>query len=310
MDIIQVSNLTKTYGKALAVDKVSFNIKKGEIFGLLGPNGAGKTTIISMLSTILIPTKGEIIIDNINLTNKPKDIRKKIGLVFQETIVDEDLSGYDNLDIHARLYGMKSKERNEKITLLLKLVGLEDVSKNKVSTYSGGMKRKLELIRGLINDPKILFLDEPTLGLDPQSRRNVWDYVLKLKKEKQLTIILTTHYMDEADILCDRVGIINKGKFVKISSSQLLKKSLKGDVIEIKLGKFPDTVFEGLKKLKFVNKCENYNGTIRVYVQYGERKVEKIIDYFKSKKIHINSILLKEPTLEDVFLHYTGEEFK
>jgi len=158
MDIIKVINLTKKYGKILAVNDVSFNIKKGEIFGLLGPNGAGKTTIISMLSTILLPTKGDIIIDKINLKSKPKEIRKRIGLVFQETIVDEELSGFDNMDIHARLYGVSSKERSEKISLLFKLVGLESVSKNKVSTYSGGMKRKLELIRGLINNPKILFL--------------------------------------------------------------------------------------------------------------------------------------------------------
>ncbi len=181
---------------------------------------------------------------------------------------------------------------------------------NKVSTYSGGMKRKLELIRGLVSNPEILFLDEPTLGLDPQSRRNIWNYITKLQKEKRLTIILTTHYMDEADFLCNRVGIINKGKFVKIDSPQNLKKTLKGDVIEVKVNKISNKIVQDLKKIKFVKDCEKYNGILRIYVAHGDKKIEKIIDFFKLNNLKISSIMLKEPTLEDVFLHYTGEEFK
>lgn len=249
MNIISISKLSKYYKNTKALDNVSFKVKKGEIFGLLGPNGAGKTTLISILSTILLPTKGKIKINNLDLLKESKEIRKIIGLVFQESILDEGLNAYDNLDIHARLYKIPKEVRKRKINELLNLVNLEDVSKKKVSKFSWGMKRKLELIRGMINEPKILFLDEPTLGLDPHARRAIWDYIKKLNKEGGTTIILTTHYMDEADSLCDRIGIINHGKLIKIDSSKKLKSLLK-------------------------------------------------------KKI------LKKPTLEDVFLHFTKEGLK
>ena len=231
-NIIEVSNLKKYYKNAKAVDNISFEIKKGEIFGLLGPNGAGKTTLISMLSTVLLPTDGNVKIDKYNLIKNPEKIRKIIGMVFQESILDNELSAYDNLDIHARLYKIPKDIRIKKIKKLLKLVDLEGISKDKVSTFSGGMKRKLELIRGLINEPKILFLDEPTLGLAPYARRTIWNYIKRLKKEKRITIILTTHYMDEADSLCDRIGIINHGKFIKINSPKNLKNLLRKSSLE------------------------------------------------------------------------------
>lgn len=308
MNIIEIKNLTRKFKKTIAVDNVSLNIKKGEIFGLLGPNGAGKTTLISMLSTILLPTKGEVKIDNLDLKKDSKKIRNIIGLVFQESILDEDLSAYDNLDIHARLYKIPKEKREKRIKELLKLVSLEKVADNKVSTFSGGMKRKVELIRTLVSDPKILFLDEPTLGLDPVARRAIWNYIRELNKKQGLTIILTTHYMDEADLLCDRVGIINKGVFKIIDSPEKLKKALKGDIIEIKTNKISDEIISMIKKLRYVKDVDLLENSIRLYVTNGEEKIERIIDFFKSNDLKIKSIMLKRPTLEDVFLHFTGEE--
>ncbi|MCW8966489.1 MAG: ATP-binding cassette domain-containing protein [Candidatus Pacearchaeota archaeon] len=310
MNIIEIKNLTKEFKKKTAVNNISLNIKKGEIFGLLGPNGAGKTTLISMLSTILLPTNGKVKINNLDLKKDSKKIRKIIGLVFQESILDEDLSAKDNLDIHARLYKISKEKRKRKIKELLKLVSLEDIADKKISTFSGGMKRKIELIRGLINEPKILFLDEPTLGLDPTTRSKIWQYIKELNKKEKLTIILTTHYMEEADYLCSRVGIINKGNFKIIDSPQKLKKSLKGDIIEIKTNKLQKNFLDLIKKLKFVKDAEIVDNSIRLYVSNSEDKIERVIDFLKKHKIKIKSILMKTPTLEDVFLHYTGEELQ
>lgn len=308
MNIIEIKNLTRKFKKNIAINNISLNIKQGEVFGLLGPNGAGKTTLISMLSTILLPTKGEVKINDLDLKKDSKKIRSIIGLVFQESILDEELSAYDNLDIHARLYKIPKEKRKKKIKELLKLVSLEKIADNKISTFSGGMKRKIELIRGLVSEPKILFLDEPTLGLDPGARRAIWNYIRELNKKKGLTIILTTHYMDEADLLCDRVGIINKGKFNIIDTPEKLKKSLKGDVIEIKTNKFSKEFLKSIKKFKFVKDTEVIDNSLRLYVTNGEEKIEKVIDILKSNKIKIKSIMLKKPTLEDVFLHFTGEK--
>jgi ABC-2 type transport system ATP-binding protein len=310
MNIIEIKNLTRKFNKKIAINNISINIKQGEIFGLLGPNGAGKTTLISMLSTILIPTNGKVRINNLELNKDPKKIRKIIGLVFQESILDEDLSAYDNLDIHARLYKIPKEKRIRKINELLKLVSLEDVADKKISTFSGGMKRKIELIRGLINEPKILFLDEPTLGLDPLTRNKIWQYIRELNKKEKLTIILTTHYMEEADYLCNRVGIINKGIFKIVDTPNKLKKSLKGDIIEIKTDKTPEEILKLIKELKFIKNTEVIEKSIRLYVSNSEDKIEKIIDFLKKHKIKIKSILMKNPTLEDVFLHFTGEELK
>jgi ABC-2 type transport system ATP-binding protein len=225
---IETKNLTKEFNDGLkAVDGVSFKVKKGEIFGLLGPNGAGKTTIIRMLTTLLIPTQGEAKVWGYNILGQRDEIRNSIGIVFQEPALDNRLTGFENLDFHSRLYGLDKEIRQRRIEELLNLVGLKNQINDLVMNYSGGMKRRLEIARGLMHFPKVLFLDEPTLGLDPQTRRYIWDYVLRLSQKEKITIILTTHYMEEADYLCHRVGIIDFGKIVALDTPQSLKDGIK-----------------------------------------------------------------------------------
>ncbi|MFX1316917.1 MAG: ATP-binding cassette domain-containing protein [Promethearchaeota archaeon] len=233
-NIIEVNNLTKIYneGKVLAVDNISFEIKKGEIFALLGPNGAGKTTTISMLATLLTPTEGEATVNTFNIRKDSKSVRKSIGIVFQEPSLDSDMKGRENLELHAILYGMSKKERRDKINEVLKLVNLEEKADLYVKNYSGGMKRRLEIARGLIHEPEVLFLDEPTLGLDPQTRRKIWEKIKELN-QLNITILLTTHYMEEADELADRICIMDHGKIIAMDTSENLKKQLSGDIIDI-----------------------------------------------------------------------------
>lgn len=238
--IIEVSNLTKIYeeGDVLAVDDISFDIKKGEIFALLGPNGAGKTTTISMLATLLDPTKGEARVNNYDVTKEPDRVRKTIGIVFQEPSLDSEMKGWENLELHAILYGMPKNERQAKLKEVLKLVDLEDKANTYVKNYSGGMKRRLEIARGLIHEPMVLFLDEPTLGLDPQTRRKIWEKIKELNESKlKITILITTHYMEEADVLADRICIMDHGKIIALDTSANLKKQLSGDVIDIQFEK-------------------------------------------------------------------------
>ena len=212
---ISVDGLVKKFGSFTAVNNISFKVKEGEIFGLLGPNGAGKTTTISILSTIINLTSGKASICGEDVAHRKDAVRKLIGIVFQDPSLDDELTGRENLDIHARLYGVKGKEKLNAINRVLKLVELDDKANVQVRAYSGGMKRRLEIARGFIHNPKILFLDEPTIGLDPQTRRKIWDYILHLNERERITIILTTHYMEEADELCDRIAIIDHGKIIK-----------------------------------------------------------------------------------------------
>ncbi|MBN1216685.1 MAG: ATP-binding cassette domain-containing protein [Candidatus Lokiarchaeota archaeon] len=243
-NIIEVENLTKIYenGNVLAVDNIDLHIKQGEIFALLGPNGAGKTTTISMLATLLSNTAGQAIVNGYDIKKHPDKVRKSIGIVFQEPSLDGDMKGIENLEIHAILYGMPKKIRNAKIKEVLKLVDLEDKAEIFVRNYSGGMKRRLEIARGLLHEPKILFLDEPTLGLDPQTRRKIWEKIKELNKgESKITILITTHYMEEADELADRICIMDHGKIIALDTSKNLKKQLSGDVIDIEFDKIEDT---------------------------------------------------------------------
>jgi ABC-2 type transport system ATP-binding protein len=212
MAIISVQNLKKYYKDVKAVDDVSFDVEEGEIFGFLGPNGAGKTTTIKMLVTLLRPTEGTAKIAGNDIVTDPDRVRNQIGIVFQEPALDDRLTGRENLDFHARMYGMKSDQRVKRMAEVLKIVDLEDKADVLIKNYSGGMKRRLEIARGLMHFPKILFLDEPTIGLDPQTRRSIWDYVKMLNEKEKITIFLTTHYMDEADFLCSRVAIMDRGK--------------------------------------------------------------------------------------------------
>ena len=233
MDIITTNNLTRKFNDFTAVDHITFSVQKGEIFGFLGPNGAGKTTTIKMLTTLLNVTEGSAEVAGFSIMKNRSKVRQNIGVVFQEPALDTELTGKENLDFHARMYAMSKEKRKERINDVLQLVDLDEKKNILVKNYSGGMKRRLEIARGLMHYPTVLFLDEPTLGLDTQTRRAIWEYIKKMNKEENTTIFLTTHYMDEAEYLCDRVGIIDRGKIIIIDSTTNLKNSVGNDVITL-----------------------------------------------------------------------------
>ncbi|HDQ06533.1 MAG TPA: ATP-binding cassette domain-containing protein [Candidatus Bathyarchaeota archaeon] len=260
INTIEVKALTKIFDKDVkAVDGISFNVKEGEILGFLGPNGAGKTTTLNMLSTLLRPTSGTATINGHDILTEPDAVRRSIGYVFQDTTLDIDLTGNENLDFHGRLYGLDRNARQQRIKELLELVQLSDRADDLVKTYSGGMKRRLEIARGLLHHPKVLFLDEPTLGLDPQTRRSIWEHIQRLNQEKNVTIILTTHYTEEADYLCTRILIIDFGRIVALDTPDNLKARLKGDVVTL-LFKNPAAIE------KFRPLLENKNWVHRINV--------------------------------------------
>jgi ABC-2 type transport system ATP-binding protein len=232
MPIIEVKNLTKKFGDFAAVDDISFSVEKGEVFAFLGPNGAGKTTTIKMLTTLLEPTRGEMKVNDFNLKNQRDDVRRSFGIVFQDPSLDDDLTAYENMEFHGVLYGEKNPERSKRIEELLKLVDLWDRKKEFVKHYSGGMKRRLEIARSLIHTPKIIFLDEPTIGLDPQTRNHIWSYVVNLSKKEGVTVFLTTHYMEEAEKMADRVVIIDHGKIIGSGTPTELKKNTNTNSLE------------------------------------------------------------------------------
>ena len=220
--VIKVKNLTKHFGQVIAVDVISFEVSKGEVFGFLGPNGAGKTTTINILCTLLMPTAGEAIVNGFNVVTSPNEVRRSIGIIFQDPSLDERLTAYENLNFHGMIYHLPSKIRKARIEEVLNMVGLYSKKDTVVRTFSGGMKRRLEIARGFMHSPKILFLDEPTTGLDPQTRKYIWDYIIELSQKERITVFLTTHYMDEAEI-CQRVGIIDHGKIVDLDTPDALK---------------------------------------------------------------------------------------
>jgi len=308
--IVQIDGLTRRFGQLLAVDAVRLEIREGEVFGLLGPNGAGKTTTISMLTTLLQPTEGSARVNGFDVVGEANRVRASIGLVFQETVLDEDLTARDNLDFHARLYGLSKEEKERRIRELLELVELQNRQRARVETFSGGMKRKLEIARGLLHHPRVLFLDEPTLGLDPKARRAIWEHLARIRDEKNITMVLTTHYMDEADHLCDRVAIMNKGKIVTVDTPANLKNSLGGDVIILKTDEYRDDFLRALRALEFVKDVKNEQEGVLVVVEHGETKIESLITLTRSRGLPVHSIALHKPTLEDVFLYYTGEQLE
>jgi ABC-2 type transport system ATP-binding protein len=309
MVAIIVENLTKKFNGVVAVDNISFSITRSEIFGLLGPNGAGKTTTISMLATLLRPTSGSARVHGFELTKKDDDIRKSIGIVFQDQSLDEELTAYENMDFHGRLYRIPKTVRQQKIVELLKLVELEEKKNDIVKTFSGGMRRRLEIARGLLHEPKVLFLDEPTLGLDPQTRNHIWEYIERLNKEKGITIILTTHYMDEADRLCDRVAIMDKGKLIAANTPDKLKEEIGGDVITITSSE-REGLYVKLKTLSWVKHVEPHDGFLTINLENAERHVAEIANLSATNGIEIDSISIHKPTLEDVFLHFTGRTIR
>lgn len=305
MELIKVEHLTKRFGDLVAVDDISFSIREGEIFGFLGPNGAGKTTTLSILSTLLSPTEGSAMVNGYNVVSQKADVRRCIGVVFQDPTLDEELTAWENMDIHRRLYGMKKSR--EKIKEMLTLVELENRKKQLVKNFSGGMKRRLEIARGLLHEPKILFLDEPTLGLDPQTRNHLWDYIRNMNQEKKVTIILTTHYMDEAEKLSDRVAIIDQGKIIALDTPNALKEQVGGSVIRIE-SKETTKVKEKLAGVNWLSNLSLHNGFVDVTLQNAEKRIAEVIKILND--VHIDSVSLQIPTLEDVFLNYTGKTIR
>ncbi len=315
-EIIKTESLTKVYpGNILAVNKVSFSVAKGEIFGFLGPNGAGKTTTILMLITLLKPTGGKAWVNGFDIVSSPDRVRRSIGYVSQDIAVDEDLTGRENLALQAGFYHLERKVAEERIDEVLKMVDLTDRAGDLVSHYSGGMRKRLDIAAGLIHRPQILFLDEPTLGLDIQTRHHIWEYIEKLRREQEITIFLTTHYMEEADNLCDRVAIIDHGVIKAIGSPSQLKSELGGDLLLMKLAHSLSSeqgrAWEKLKELPFVESITPVkNGSYRLIVKDGEKSTPQIFGILNQAGISIESISLKRPTLDDVFLHYTGRALR
>lgn len=301
--IIEIENLTKRFGNFIAVDNVSFSIQEGEVLGLLGPNGAGKTTTLHMLATLLKPTGGTALVNGYDISKEPALVRKSIGIVFQEPSSDDLLTGYENLKLHALLYGVPSSVRRKRIQEVLGLVDLMDRKDDLVKHYSGGMRRRLEIARGLLHNPRILFLDEPTLGLDPQTREHIWQYIERLVEEERISIVITTHYMEEADRLCDRIAIIDHGKIVVLDSPENLKRALGGDMIRLEINK-PN--LDALKKLDYVKKVDARDATLSLTVIDARSHLQELLAVVGK----VESVELHPPSLEDVFLNYTGREFR
>ena len=308
--IVDIRNVTVSYRENVALHNVSLSVEEGELVAIAGPNGAGKTTTINMLSTLLNPTSGYARVAGYDILKERDGVRRSIGIVFQEPALDNKLTGRENLEFHAMMYGMNKEERKRRINEVLKLVELSDKADVLVENYSGGMKRRLEIARGLIHKPKVLFLDEPTLGLDAQTRRHIWNYIKKLNKESNITIILTTHYMEEADYLCDRVAIIDYGKIIAMDTPKNLKDRLGGDVITFEIGERTDEFMDVIGKLRFVKSVKKHDGKLTVTVERGEKRIPELISMAQKKGVNVKSVSLHKPSLEDVFLYFTGRTIR
>ena len=312
MKAIIADNLTKMFGHLVAVDHLSFEIEEGEIFGFLGANGAGKTSTVMMLATALNLSSGTATVCGYDI-NKDRDrVRECIGIVFQELSLDIYLTGRENMDFHARLYHLPKKVRDERISQALDLVGLKDKQNILVKNYSGGMQRRLEIARGMLSSPRILFLDEPTLGLDVQTRRLLWDYARRLNKESGTTILLNTHYIEEADYLCHRIAILEHGKIVAVDTPKALKDSLGGSMLSIKLAhEAPANEFAALLSgMNWVKKISQHDGNLEISTGNGGMKIPEIVRLARNHGFIISSIAEHKPSLEDVFLHHVGKKLE
>lgn len=309
-NVIEVEGLTKIFnGSLVAVDHINFSVKRGEIFGFLGPNGAGKTTTINMLITILKPTKGKATILGNDIAKQNNEVRNAIGLVPQEYTADDDLTGFENILLCADLYGIPRKISKQRAIDLLELVELTAFKDKKVQTYSGGMRRRLELACGLINRPKVLFLDEPTLGLDVQTRAATWNYIKTLKKEFGMTLFMTTHYLEEADSLCDRIAIIDHGKIVVIGTPEELKNNLGGDIITLSIKKDVD-ITALIEKIPHVKEVKKDNSNYIIKSESGEVTAPLIIEALRKENHVVTRLSLTKPTLNEVYLQYTGKSMR
>ena len=311
--IVSVQNLTKAFGDFVAVDNITFEIKKGEIFGLLGPNGAGKSTTIRMLSTLTRPTSGTATIGGFDVLKQDNEVRKLIGIVSEKMIMYNRLTARENLWFFGNLFGMPKEELNSRINELLELVKLTKWANAQVGTFSTGMKQKMNIIRALLNMPKVLFLDEPTLGLDPQSTVEIREFIRKLNREHNTTILITTHMMGEADLLCDRIGIIDHGKIVALDTSTNLKNTIAGEnttILTLEIANLTPDLLETVRALKCVETVSQENSSHLKIHAHGDGAFDSIIDAIRAKKANVVSIQNIQPTLEDVFLHITGREVR
>jgi ABC-2 type transport system ATP-binding protein len=303
--VISVEELFHTYGKVTAVDNISFNVKKGQIFSFLGPNGAGKTTTINILTTLMPIQNGKVTIAGFDLEKQQDNVRKSIGIVFQNQTLDWNLSVWETLEFHGRIYSLPKSERRPRIDELINLVELDEKRNELVKNLSGGMKRRLEIARGLLTRPKILFLDEPTIGLDPHTRMKIWNYIKEVNNEG-VTIFLTTHYMDEADNLSDEICIIDKGKIIANGTSESLKNSLGMDMIYLETDN-DEKATHLIKDMKEVTTVRTSSkGLVVSLKNEGPRFMPKLMERVREEKIEIKSVNLKKPTLDDVFIHFTG----
>ncbi|MFC2005752.1 ATP-binding cassette domain-containing protein [Chloroflexota bacterium] len=302
--IIRVEDLVKRFGAVVAVNSINFSVAPGEIFGFLGPNGAGKTTTINILCTLSKPTSGRAVVNDFDVLRQRSQVRQSIGLVFQDPSLDERLSGLQNLYFHAMVYGVPASIYKKRIEEVLTMVELWDKRYNEVRTYSGGMKRRLEIARGLLHHPKVLFLDEPTLGLDPQTRNRIWEYILELREREGTTIFLTTHYMDEAE-KADRIAVIDYGKIVAIDTPEALKKLVGKDIISVKTEDNAKAVDE--IRLHYQVEARHDSDGLTFEVVNGEEFLPSFIKEFGTK---ILSVSLRRPSLDDVFLKLTGREIR
>lgn len=312
MNTIEIESLTKNFGKFNAVDDISFNVEEGEIFGFLGPNGAGKSTTMMILTTLLKPTSGRALVAGFDVVSQAKKVRENIGFVQQEIAVDEYLTGRENLILQGRLNHIPSNLIDERIDQVLDLIELVEKQNETVDTYSGGMRKRLDLAGGLLHRPRVLFLDEPTVGLDIQTRRKIWDYIKKIHKEFNMTIFVSTHYMEEADKLCDRIGIIDYGKIQVIDSPQALKGKLGNEIITFKILKdvSKTDLLSELKAIQLVKDITTKDDQVTVFASKGTELIPMIFQIASNLQIKIISISLTQPTLDDVFISYTGHELR
>ena len=309
---IETKSLTKSFGDLVAVNDISFSVEKGEIFGFLGPNGAGKSTTMMIFTTLLKPTNGNALVGGFDVIKNPKQVRENIGFVQQETTVDEYLSGRENLLLQAKLNHIPKNEINQRIDEVLDLIELSDKQDEAVVTYSGGMRKRLDIAGGLLHHPRVLFLDEPTVGLDIQTRRKIWQYIKKIHTQFDMTIFLTTHYMEEADSLCDRIGIIDHGKIQVIDTPKNMKNDLGNEIISlvIESNSNYDSFLLELKKIEFIKKINEDDSKLILFTSNGTEVIPQIFQISSELGIKIKSISLTQPTLDDVFISYTGHEIR
>jgi len=308
---VEVREIKKCFGTFCAVDRLSFNVERGEIFGLLGPNGAGKSTLIRMLTTLILPTSGGARINDFDVVRSAADVRRSIGVIPQALTSDQELSAAENMNIFAKLYSVPRERRRRVVKELLEAVELTQWADKPVKNFSSGMRRRLEIARGLVHEPNTFFLDEPTTGLDPASRIGVWDMLRKLKQGRDLTILLTTHYMDEADKLCDRIAIVDHGKLVALDSPLKLKASIPGnDILEISFSRVPEGWLETLQSLPDVQSVKAEDHVYRIGSNNGPKTTVALIEVTGQAKVEITSLSVQSTTLDDVFMHYTGRQLR